>query len=102
MSKKYDELIRKTSKDGISLRIDPQKVIPMSLEENDINKKKGLDADLLRELRDRAIINFVKLAIKNNIDFTYGDVLLVVDDDATEKEYEGSKLNSSLNKDKNI
>ena len=44
----------------------------------------------------------MKLAIKNNIDFTYGDVLLVVDDDATEKEYEGSKLNSSVNKDKNI
>ena len=38
MSKKYDELIRKTSKDGISLRIDPQKVIPMSLEESDFNK----------------------------------------------------------------
>ncbi len=102
MSKKYDELIRKTSKDGISLGIDPQKVIPMSPEESGFNKKYGLDADLLRELRDRAIINFVKLAIKNNIDFTYGDVLLVVDDDATEKEYEGSKLNSSVNKDKNI
>ncbi len=101
MSKKYDELIRKTSKDGISLKL-IQKVIPMSLEESDFNKKYGLDADLLRELRDRAIINFVKLAIKNNIDFTYGDVLLVVDDDATEKEYEGSKLNSSVNKDKNI
>lgn len=102
MSKKYDELIRKTSKDGISLGIDPQKVIPMSPEESDFNKKYGLDADLLRELRDRTIINFVKLAIKNNIDFTYGDVLLVVDDDATEKEYEGSKLNSNVNKDKNI
>ena len=45
MSKKYDELIRKTSKDGISLRIDPQKVIPMSLEESDFNKKYGLDAE---------------------------------------------------------
>lgn len=84
MSKKYDELVGSTnnlfSASGEYLPMHPKDVL---------NSEE--DRELLRELRDRTIINLVETACKVGMTLSYGDILKIVDGDSTEKEYEESK-----------
>ena len=50
-----------------------------------------MDPELAREIRDRAIIDFVKMADKVGVNVSYGDVLNAIDRNPAEKEYEKSK-----------
>ena len=40
------------------------------------------------EIRDRAIIELVKMSISKGMELTYGDICLMIDSDPSEKEYE--------------
>lgn len=83
MSKKYDEYKSQfvNQPDSISLQghLDP--------------KFQELDPELAREIRDRAIIDFVKMADKVGLDVSYGDVLKAIDNNPAEKAYESLKGN---------
>ncbi len=50
-----------------------------------------VDQKLEREIRDRAIIELVKMSISKGMELTYGDICLMIDDDPSEKEYENTK-----------
>ena len=50
-----------------------------------------VDQKLEREIRDRAIIELVKMSISKGIELTYGDICLMIDNDPSEKEYENIK-----------
>ena len=50
-----------------------------------------VDQKLEREIRDRAIIELVKMSIRKGMELTYGDICLMIDDDPSEKEYENIK-----------
>ena len=50
-----------------------------------------VDQKLEREIRDRAIIELVKMSISKGMELTYGDICLMIDDDPSEKEYENIK-----------
>ena len=80
MSKRYDEYINKvTNKMNNNFLTE---VIPMVPD---------VDQKLEREIRDRAIIELVKMSISKGIELTYGDICLMIDDDPSEKEYENIK-----------
>ena len=49
------------------------------------------DKDLDREIRDRAIIAAVTMALEAGQSISYGDIRILVDNDYSEKEYESSK-----------
>ena len=86
MSKKYDEymsqFVNKPDMVAAQQHLDPQFA--------------KLDPELAKEIRDRAIIELVKTADKVGMDLTYGDVLKVVDKDATEKNYEIQKASQEV------
>ena len=76
MSKRYDEYINKvTNKMNNNFLTE---VIPMVPD---------VDQKLEREIRDRAIIELVKMSISKGMELTYGDICLMIDDDPSEKEY---------------
>ena len=80
MSKRYDEYINKvTNKMNNNFLTE---VIPMVPD---------VDQKLEREIRDRAIIELVKMSISKGMKLTYGDICLMIDDDPSEKEYENIK-----------
>ena len=81
MSKKYDEFMEYGQKVGTNLYYtsDNASMVPT------------LDKDLEREIRDRAIISLVEAFVRRNIDFTYGDIVNLLDDSNKELEYEKSK-----------
>ena len=80
MSKRYDEYINKvTNKMNNNFLTE---VIPMVPD---------VDQKLEREIRDRAIIELVKMSISKGMELTYGDICLMIDDDPSEKEYENIK-----------
>ena len=77
MSKRYDEYVNKVSnKTNNSFSTEVIPMIP------------NIDSKLEREIRDRAIIELVKMSISKGIELTYGDICLMIDDDPSEKEYE--------------
>lgn len=81
MSKKYDEFMEYRQKVCTNLYYtsDNTSMVPT------------LDKDLEREIRDRAIISLVEAFVRRNIDFTYGDIVNLLDDSDKELEYEKSK-----------
>lgn len=81
MSKKYDEFMEYGQKVCTNLYYtnDNTSMVPT------------LDKDLEREIRDRAIISLVEAFVRRNIDFTYGDIVNLLDDSDKELEYEKSK-----------
>ena len=79
MSKKYDEYASRAN----DIYLVPKEVSMMP----------DIDKDLDREIRDRAIIELVKTAIKEGKELTYGDIRLLIDDDPSEKEYENEQIN---------
>ena len=80
MSKKYDEYI---NKDLNKMNNNyPTEIMPMIQE---------IDSKLEREIRDRAIIELVKMSISKGMELTYGDICLMIDNDPSEKEYENMK-----------
>lgn len=80
ISKRYDEYINKvTNKMNNNFLTE---VIPMVPD---------VDQKLEREIRDRAIIELVKMSISKGMELTYGDICLMIDDDPSEKEYENIK-----------
>lgn len=81
MSKKYDEFMEYVQKVCTNLYYtnDNTSMVPT------------LDKDLEREIRDRAIISLVEAFVRRNIDFTYGDIVNLLDDSDKELEYEKSK-----------
>ena len=82
--KKYDEFKKMAMSDMSSNSIFPSymnQVTPM------INHDKDLD----REIRDRAIIAAVTMALEAGQSISYGDIRILVDNDYSEKEYESSK-----------
>lgn len=80
MSKRYDEYINKvTNKMNNNFLAE---VIPMVPD---------VDQKLEREIRDRSIIELVKMSISKGMELTYGDICLMIDDDPSEKEYENIK-----------
>lgn len=81
MSKRYDEYVKSTSNKINSHSL--TEVIPMFPE--------NVDPKLEREIRDRAIIALVKMSISKGIELTYGDICLMIDNDASEKEYENEQ-----------
>ncbi len=81
MSKKYDEYASQFISEHSS--IDIQGHLEPRFQE--------LDPELAREIRDRAIIDFVKMADKVGVNVSYGDVLNAIDHNPAEKEYEKSK-----------
>ena len=83
MSKKYDEYMNE-SLNAIN-NVFPQQQFTQMIP--------NIDKDLEREIRDRAIIELVKKAISEGKELTYGDILLLIDDDPSEKEYENEHLN---------
>lgn len=76
MSKRYDEYVNKMNNNFST------KVIPMI---------PNIDSKLEREIRDRAIIELVKMSISKGMELTYGDICLMIDNDPSEKEYENMK-----------
>jgi len=50
-----------------------------------------VDPQIEREIRDRAIIELVKMSISKGMELTYGDICLMIDNDPSEKEYENMK-----------
>lgn len=80
MSKKYDEFMEYG-----------QKVCTTLYYTSDNTMVPTLDKDLEREIRDRAIISLVEAFVRRNIDFTYGDIVNLLDDSDKELEYEKSK-----------
>lgn len=80
MSKKYDEFMEYG-----------QKVCTNLYYTSDNTMVPTLDKDLEREIRDRAIISLVEAFVRRNIDFTYGDIVNLLDDSDKELEYEKSK-----------
>lgn len=90
MSKKYDEYVKKVAADLNLLYPYKDKVVPMIPER---------DPELDREIRDRAIISAVTIALKNGKELSYGEIRLLVDDDPSEMEYEG-KVDLSNKKEK--
>ena len=78
MSRKYDEYKEKTKADWNNFF--NKEYVPMIPER---------DPELERELRDRAIISAVTIALKNGKELSYGEIRLLVDDDPSEIEYEG-------------
>ena len=84
MSKKYDEYINKMKERAISSY--PRAEV--------IAKFPERDPELEREIRDKEIIAYVEYAVKNEIDFTYGDIRSIIDNDETEKEYENETKKS--------
>ena len=88
MSKKYDEFVKNNIIESNNI-LEFDKVIPMIPER---------DPELERELRDRAIISVVTMALKKGKELSYGEIRLFVDDDLSELEYEGRiNLNSKKN-----
>lgn len=83
MSKKYDEY-KNESLNAINNVFPQQQFAPMI---------PNIDKDLEREIRDRAIIDLVKIAISEGKQLTYGDIRLLIDDDPSEKEYENEQIN---------
>ncbi len=81
MSKKFDEYASQFISEQSS--IDIQDHLEPRFQE--------LDPELAREIRDRAIIDFVKMADKVGVNVSYGDVLNAIDHNPAEKEYEKSK-----------
>lgn len=81
MSKKYDEFMEYGQKvcKNLYYTNDNTSMVPT------------LDKDLEREIRDRAIISLVEAFVRRNIDFTYGDIVNLLDDSDKELEYEKSK-----------
>ena len=81
MSKKYDKFMEYGQKVCTNLYYtnDNTSMVPT------------LDKDLEREIRDRAIISLVEAFVRRNIDFTYGDIVNLLDDSDKELEYEKSK-----------
>ena len=79
MSKKYDDYVKST-KDNLSIVYFNSEVVPMIPEK---------DPELDREIRDKAIISAVTIALKNGKELSYGEIRLLVDDDPSEMEYEG-------------
>lgn len=80
MSKRYDEYVNKVSNktnNNFSTEVIP--MIP------------NIDSKLEREIRDRAIIELVKMSISKGMELTYGDICLMIDNDPSEKEYENMK-----------
>ena len=82
MSKKYDEYMEHIGTRMGNVYPYPNLEIPMV---------PVIDAELDREIRDRAIIEFVKVATQSGVDVTYGDIRAMIDCDPSEKEYENSK-----------
>ena len=80
MSKRYDEYVNKFSNkmnNNFSTEVIP--MIP------------NIDSKLEKEIRDRAIIELVKMSISKGMELTYGDICLMIDNDPSEKEYENMK-----------
>ena len=74
MSKRYDEYVNIVSNkmnNNISTEVIP--MIP------------NIDSKLEREIRDRAIIELVKMSISKGMELTYGDICLMIDNDPSEK-----------------
>lgn len=76
MSKRYDEYVNKMNNNFST------EVIPMI---------PNIDSKLEREIRDRAIIELIKMSISKGMELTYGDICLMIDNDPSEKEYENMK-----------
>ena len=84
MSKKYDEFKKKAMSDMSSNSIFPSYM-------NQVTPMINHDKDLVREIRDRAIIAAVTMALEAGQSISYGDIRILVDNDYSEKEYESSK-----------
>ena len=78
MSKKYDEYVKYSEASWNNFF--NKEFVPMVPER---------DLELEREIRDRAIIETVTIALKNGKELSYGEIRLLVDDDPSEIEYEG-------------
>ena len=89
MSKKYDDYVNELKKETVKAYSFADKTYPMFPEK---------DKELDREIRDRAIISLVTASVKNGEELSYGDILLLIDNDSSEKEYEESKGRSGLNR----
>ena len=88
MSKKYDEYVSQFANQ-------PDRVYLQSHLDPEFRR---LDPELSQEIRDRAIIDFVKMADKVGLDVSYGDVLKAIDKNLAEKEYEALKAQQEQNK----
>ena len=84
MSKKYDEFKKMAMSDMSSNSIFPSYM-------NQVTPMINHDKDLVREIRDRAIIAAVTMALEAGQSISYGDIRILVDNDYSEKEYESSK-----------
>ena len=84
MSKKYDEFKKMAMSDMPSNSIFPSYM-------NQVTPMINHDKDLVREIRDRAIIAAVTMALEAGQSISYGDIRILVDNDYSEKEYESSK-----------
>ncbi len=84
MSKKYDEFKEMAMSDMSSNSIFPSYM-------NHVTPMINHDKDLDREIRDRAIIAAVTMALEAGQSISYGDIRILVDNDYSEKEYESSK-----------
>jgi len=82
MSQKYDDYVNEL-KDKYNI------LDPLGAKSSPMFPK--IDEELQRELRDRAIISLVTEVVKNGKELSYGDILLLIDDDISEKEYESNK-----------
>ena len=89
MSKKYDDYVNELKKETVKAYPFADKTYPMFPEK---------DKELDREIRDRSIISLVTASVKNGEELSYGDILLLIDNDSSEKEYEESKGRSGLNR----
>lgn len=91
MSKKYDEYISQLGNESDCINY-------MVMSDKPYLMLPKPDQELTREIRDRAIIGLVTKAVKEGKELSYGDIRLLIDDDVTEKEYEGSKDNAHFTK----
>ena len=90
MSKLYDDYINETFIEASKM------TYPATT--NEKPNYPSIDPKLAREIRDRAIINLAVSAAKSGHELSYGDILLQVDGDASEKEYENSKASKTSGK----
>lgn len=88
MSKKYDEFSQSLT--GTETYI--TKVVPMLPEQVPYTEE---ELKLNQELRDRAIISLVTLAVKEGKRISYAEVKAIIDKDYSELEYEQSKQAST-------
>ena len=77
MSKKYDDYVNELKKETVKAYPFADKTYPMFPEK---------DKESDREIRDRAIISLVTASVKNGEELSYGEILLLIDNDSSEKE----------------